>query len=563
MRDRCLNTDAATSTLTESNAESTTRKMANPKHLNWLRQGVPRWNRRRDESPFLPDLSRIDLHDCLANDDEELCLRAINLANANLRGSTLSRIDLSGSNLTEADAPETTFDRTTLRSADLTHANLRKAEFLGCHLPAEILSANLTGAYVCGGSGLEEPSQKLRCIYCHFAGTTFDQLQLANARFEECDLTGAALVLSSLTNAVFVDCALDSAQFSGADCSGVDFGFSNLVNSRFQDCTFTPATDFSYATMHGARILESPLQYARLFRALEVPQWSIGPSKIDRLADLLEVSEELREFHGYDSLLYFRGEPECYPNLESSSSRSGLPEGHMLKELQARYPGAFSDAKSAMEEWTLAQHFGLKTPFLDVTRNPAVALFFACCEKETLRAPGRLHVFAVPRTLVRFFDDDAVAVTANFAKLRPREQGALLGRSPAHGKFNPYHAAVNALDGLLTAEAPHLAKQGVDPRLLYGVFLVEPRRKERRLAAQAGAFLISSFFNDFSRETIEMMSPTLPLYGHYRFEVPGRSKERCLRELGLINIRRETLFPEMESTAAAITEEYSRRRRGG
>ena len=65
--------------------------MANPEHVNWLREGVGPWNQRRRESPFDPNLGSEDISRRLGGHEREdireisVNLRGINLSGADLR----------------------------------------------------------------------------------------------------------------------------------------------------------------------------------------------------------------------------------------------------------------------------------------------------------------------------------------------------------------------------------------------------------------------------------------------------------------------------------------------
>src|SRR5271157_3789908 len=119
--------------------------MANPEHLEILKQGVEQWNDwKKDQADVPPDLSEADFF--RAN------LFGANLGGANLSGARLTEAKLRTANLSGADLRGANLDRgakllSNLDGADLRRANLRYADLTGVGLRGANLSvANLSGA---------------------------------------------------------------------------------------------------------------------------------------------------------------------------------------------------------------------------------------------------------------------------------------------------------------------------------------------------------------------------------------------------------------------------------
>ena len=408
------------------------------------------------------------------------------------------------------------------------------------------------------------------------------------------DLSGINLAKGRLANAGLVDCdlhraTLTHADLKGANLTGASFFRANLRNASLNDAVLVNAT-FYCADLSGADLIETNLTGVDLtasepWKALlfdENTNWRGGqvsvnvPDTAKTVGALVNIIENLtQEYSNFldETILYFRGESEIGWPLKPSVMRNKLceREARMLVDLMSLRPQQFEGMVSALGQWVLAQHHGLQTRFLDISKNPLVALYNACKNSEAKEGKdnkdenqgrnekdGLLHIFAVPSSLVKPFNSDTISVVSSFAKMKREEQYLMLGHSdPAFlGLVGvTYREAFGRLYQLIQQEKPYFAER-INPKDLYKVFVVEPQQNLERIRAQSGAFLVSAFHERFESEDVLEGNNAIPIYDHYRLTVPFACKAPISKELGLLNIKNETLYPGLDTSAAAVVNRH-------
>lgn len=249
-----------------------------------------------------------------------------------------------------------------------------------------------------------------------------------------------------------------------------------------------------------------------------------------------------------DHTLFYRGHasdaftplPTIFRNQNDDLKKNRYVEneGELFHNLVTQCPEEFKDCTSTFDFLVKMQHYGLPTRLLDITSNPLVALYFACCSlipdssRDKNAKNGQVLIYQVPNEEIKYYNSDTVSVVSNLA------------RAEASFDFSDDNHRERFLHSI-QAEKPYF-KPYIKEEHLHSVICVKPKLDNRRIVKQSGAFFLFGMGRK-KTDSIRISEGFRTEIKH--IAIPKASKEALLKELATLSISEATLFPEIDNVA--------------
>ena len=491
-------------------------------------------------------------------------LRGFDLNNSDFRGSDLSGANLSGDSIYGL----------VLSKCKIQGANLTGSVFDGCNFNG----ADLSGADLSDAKFPKSSMQNANMSGAQLHGVEFARTDLTGARFDGCDLRSTSLIGANLACSMIHNSEKMYAPVAGNDV--LDVVGTHFDGSRERFVTWVK----EMCRRLGRR--ETPDNWILFSESSSMLMGMTVLWPVERVTSVEDLIDKDRSIRAYvEALLtgnavryYYRGQGCNTWPLAPSLHREGLDiaEAELVEELITSEPDEFTDSASAFDKLVLARHYSLPSRLLDVTKNLLVGLYFACreldpCDHGKCDRTSRLDLFVTPTELIKSAGSDTVSVLAASSFLTSVERSVLLTLMPlagcgpriaddgSHGNHNrpSYDDVMLRLLHFIAREKPYFQSR-IDPKDLFRVVVVEPRRMFPRLRAQASAYIYSVYHDRFETANVSELDANMPVYGQVRFDIPHESKEKILRQLDALNINEETMFPGLDAAARTIAARHKK-----
>lgn len=265
---------------------------------------------------------------------------------------------------------------------------------------------------------------------------------------------------------------------------------------------------------------------------------------------------------GEENVLFYRGENKKHdrllPRVYQPQFNFIENEDVIYKQALSMFPDEMLAQKTTIEKLILMQHYGFPTRLLDISKNPLIALFFACYteqERNKENTDGVAYIFSVPRREIKFCDSDAVSVIANLCK-RPVSFSVAGMKADCKNdnereKFNE-NDEIKYLVHEIREEKPYFQNL-VDYDDIISVKCLHPRMNNPRIIRQDGYFFVYGIDEDKKHHA--------EINDEWKLDtitISKDAKDDILAKLDLLNINETFVFPDYQHFNYALDKKYAR-----
>lgn len=253
--------------------------------------------------------------------------------------------------------------------------------------------------------------------------------------------------------------------------------------------------------------------------------------------------------------IYYRGHSDANYVLLPSVMRLNSWYKHecdLYNETVIECPNSFKNCFTHLDYLVEMQHYGLPTRLLDVTKNPLVALYFACC--DNFNSQGELIVFDVKTDEIKYPKSDTVSILASLPLFKSdMKKELLMWAQDKTLDINDFNRKAIRLLHEVKLEKPAFRDEIAKNDIL-SCFFVLAEKKNDRIVKQDGAFIICGLFD-----------LTDNIINKYRYKkhtkiqiyiIDQKAKMGILKQLDKFSINRAQLFPEISDVTEHIKEKY-------